>query len=207
PWTTRRAARPRLRRRAGAVRRGARRPRRGRLAARRHARCRAARGRGGAGMNLPRRLDRLADLASRAREIGLDAAADEATAVVERARARAGFPGEAYVLALAGGTGVGKSSLLNALAGRTVSAVRAVRPTTDEPMAWVADRRRGELAPLFAWLGVEHVATHADEALADVAILDLPDVDSVRTEHRQLVDRLLPRIDAIAWVVDPEKYD
>ena len=31
---------------------------------------------------------------------------------------RLGFPSDAYVLALVGGTGVGKSSLLNALAGR-----------------------------------------------------------------------------------------
>ena len=34
---------------------------------------------------------------------------------------RLGFPSDAYVLALVGGTGVGKSSLLNALAGSTVS--------------------------------------------------------------------------------------
>ena len=43
--------------------------------------------------------------------------------------------------------------------------------------------------------------------LSGVAILDLPDVDSVRIEHRATVDALLPRIDAVAWVVDPEKYD
>ena len=51
------------------------------------------------------------------------------------------------------------------------------------------------------------MVAHADETLADVAILDLPDVDSVRTEHRASVDALLPRIDAVAWVLDPEKYD
>ena len=125
-----------------------------------------------------------------------------------RPRARAArLPGPTYVLALAGGTGVGKSSLLNALAGQTVSAVRAVRPTTDQPLAWVAESRRDELAPLLAWLGVRHVVAHADKTLAGVAILDLPDVDSVRTEHRATVDALLPRIDAVAWVLDPEKYD
>lgn len=154
--------------------------------------------------------DRLAALerASRAgRTMGLDAEADAAASVLERARERSGFPGEGYVLALAGGTGVGKSSVLNALAGRVVSTVRAVRPTTDEPVAWVAAERRAELEPLLEWLGVRHVAGHADGSLAQVAILDLPDVDSVRTEHRKRVDELLPRIDAAAWVVDPEKYD
>jgi hypothetical protein len=48
---------------------------------------------------------------------------------------------------------------------------------------------------------------HADADLASVVILDLPDVDSVRGEHRARVDELLPRIDAVTWVVDPEKYD
>ncbi|MBA3587291.1 MAG: 50S ribosome-binding GTPase [Chloroflexi bacterium] len=158
-------------------------------------------------MTLDEAIDRLHDAAAAAREIGLDDEAARADAVLARARERSGFSGAAYVLALAGGTGVGKSSLLNALARRTVSAVRAVRPTTDQPLAWVSDARRIELEPLLAWLGVGHVATHADEDLAGVAILDLPDVDSVRTEHRATVDALLPRIDAVAWVLDPEKYD
>ena len=152
-------------------------------------------------------LDDLERVAEQVRGLGLEEEAGKALGSARRARARIGFVGDAYVLALAGGTGVGKSSVLNALAGRTVSAVRAVRPTTDEPIAWVADERRDELTPLLDWLGVRHVAGHADHALATVVILDLPDVDSVRTEHRTLVDELLPRIDAVAWVVDPEKYD
>ncbi len=158
-------------------------------------------------MTLEEILDRLGDASLAARELGLVDEANRADDVLARARDRSGFSGAAYVLALAGGTGVGKSSLLNALAGHTVSAVRAVRPTTDQPIAWVADARRDELAPLLAWLGVRHVAGHADGTLSDVAIVDLPDVDSVRTGHRATVDALLPRIDAVAWVLDPEKYD
>jgi GTP-binding protein EngB required for normal cell division len=158
-------------------------------------------------MTLEEALGSLERVATAVRGIGLEREAERAESIVRRARERIGFPGAAYVLAFAGGTGVGKSSLLNALAGQTVSAVRAVRPTTDEPLAWVADERRDELGGLLSWLGVRHTASHADAALRDVAILDLPDVDSVRTEHRARVDELLPRIDSIAWVVDPEKYD
>ena len=158
-------------------------------------------------MTIEEALESLERAATAVRGIGMEREADAAESVVRRARERIGFPGAAYVLAFAGGTGVGKSSLLNALAGQTVSAVRAVRPTTEEPLAWVADERRDELGGLLSWLGVRHTASHADAALADVAILDLPDVDSVRTEHRARVDELLPRIDSIAWVVDPEKYD
>jgi GTP-binding protein EngB required for normal cell division len=158
-------------------------------------------------VTLGERLERLGRVTGAVRDLGLTEPAAASQAAVDRARRRAGFAGAAYVLALAGGTGVGKSSILNALAGRTVSAVRAIRPTTDEPIAWVAEDRRVELEPLLDWLGVRHVAAHADESMTEVAILDLPDVDSVRTDHRARVDHLLPRIDALAWVIDPEKYD
>jgi len=158
-------------------------------------------------MTLEEQLEALARAATAVREIGLEADADAAEAILARARARAGFPGTAYVLALAGGTGVGKSSLLNALAGEPVSTVRAVRPTTDRPIAWLPDAKRAELAALLEWVGAGEVATHADPSLGRVVILDLPDMDSVRLEHRRAVDELLPRLDAIAWVVDPEKYD
>ncbi len=156
---------------------------------------------------LDARLARLRDAAEAAASIGLASTAAGATRVADRVAQRAGFGGSVYVLALAGGTGVGKSSVLNALAGRTVSPARAVRPTTQRPVGWVAEGRRELVEPLLTWLDVEHVVTHADRSLADVAILDLPDVDSVRGEHRAIVDALLPRIDSIAWVVDPEKYD
>ena len=140
-----------------------------------------------------------------ARELGLQASAAEG--VLDRAEQRLGFPGTTYVLALAGGTGVGKSSLLNALAGRTVSPVRAIRPTTGEPVAWMSNARRWELRGLLEWLGARHVIGHAERDLEHVAIVDLPDFDSIFVDHRATVETLLPRVDALAWVVDPEKYD
>ncbi len=156
---------------------------------------------------LDERLARLREAVDAARTIGLEEEAAEARAVARRIGRRSGFGGSVYVMALAGGTGVGKSSVLNALAGSVVSDVRPVRPTTDRPVAWVAEHRRAELEPLLEWLKVETVIGHAHAQLADVAILDLPDVDSVRGDHRAMVDVLLPRIDAVTWVVDPEKYD
>lgn len=156
---------------------------------------------------LDERLPRLREAVEAARSIGLEAEAAEARAIARRIGRRSGFGGSVYVMALAGGTGVGKSSVLNALAGSVVSEVGAVRPTTDRPVAWLAEERRAELGPLLEWLKAETVVGHANAQLADVAILDLPDVDSVRGEHRALVDVLLPRIDAVTWVVDPEKYD
>jgi hypothetical protein len=40
-----------------------------------------------------------------------------------------------------------------------------------------------------------------------MAIVDLPDLDSVEPTHAGLVDALLPRVDAVLWVTDPDKYD
>jgi GTP-binding protein EngB required for normal cell division len=152
-------------------------------------------------------FERLQEAAGAATDLGLADHARSARELIERTERRLGFPGSVYVLALAGGTGVGKSSVLNALASEPISPARALRPTTEHPLAWVANDAREEIRPLLDWLGVERVVGHDRRELSGVAILDLPDVDSVRTEHRATVDALLPRIDAVAWVVDPEKYD
>jgi ribosome biogenesis GTPase A len=155
-------------------------------------------------MSLERCLAHLDEAIAAASVLGLDAAA--ATSVREIALTRLGFPSEAYVLAIAGGTGVGKSTILNAIAGQQVSPASSRRPTTAEPIAWIPAERRRELTGLLAWLGVTQVREHPAEGLGELAVIDLPDFDSIAPEHRQRVDELLPRVDAVAWVVDPEKY-
>ena len=121
------------------------------------------------------------------------------------ARRRTGFLGETVVIALGGGTGVGKSSLLNALAGTTVAETGALRPTTDKPLAWIPENPEPGLVRLLDDLGVADRIGQASHP--HLALLDLPDFDSVVGEHRATVERLLPRVDAVLWVVDPEKYN
>jgi 50S ribosome-binding GTPase len=147
-------------------------------------------------------LERVADAAER---LGLDAG--RARETLAAARTRLGFPGTAFVLALAGGTGAGKSSLLNALAGREVSRPGPTRPVTDEPVAWVPADGAAELGPLLRWVGVDKVVGHHDPRFTDLCLLDLPDYDSVERRHRATVDQVLPRVDAVCWVLDPEKYN
>ncbi len=153
---------------------------------------------------LERCLAALADAAEAADVLGLDTSAARAMHV--DAIGRLGLSSDTYVLALIGGTGVGKSSLLNALAGETVSPASARRPTTDVPIAWIPSDQRDELAALLAWLGVGQVRDHDGEGLRTVVILDLPDMDSTAVAHREQVEALLPRVDGVAWVTDPEKY-
>ncbi len=147
-------------------------------------------------------LERVAEAAER---LGLDAAAARET--LADARTRLGFPGTAFVCALAGGTGAGKSSLLNALAGQEVSRPGATRPVTAEPVAWVPADAAAELGPLLRWVGVDKVVSHHDPRFSDLCLLDLPDYDSVEARHRATVDQVLPRVDAVCWVLDPEKYN
>ena len=57
------------------------------------------------------------------------------------------------------------------------------------------------------WLDVlrrHHMGS--EDALDGLVLLDLPDHDSVRIEHRLEVDRLVEMVDMIVWVVDPQKY-
>jgi len=140
-------------------------------------------------------LARLIRAIEAARTLGIPV--DRAEAVRTDAAARLGFPADVYVLALVGGTGVGKSSLLNALAGEAVSTVSVRRPTTDEPVAWVPHDARRDLDELLAWLNVSQIREHGSSGPGAVAILDLPDIDSIEATHRERVEDLLPRVDAV----------
>nr|WP_208383043.1 GTPase [Modestobacter marinus] len=128
-----------------------------------------------------------------------------ARALLAKAGAREAL-GDATVVALAGATGSGKSTLFNALSGSEVSTPGVRRPTTGVAHASVwgpdgADR-------LLDWLQVprRHRVESGDPALDGLVLLDLPDHDSVRLENRLEVDRLVELVDVLVWVLDPQKY-
>jgi energy-coupling factor transporter ATP-binding protein EcfA2 len=119
------------------------------------------------------------------------------------ARFRLDYPDDVIVAALAGGTGSGKSSLFNAMTGTDAAPIGDVRPTTSEPLAAVPAGRPGVMDGYLDRMGVDRRVAHDSDHLC---VIDLPDTDSVVAEHRHRVESVLPRIDVLIWVVDPEKY-
>ncbi|WP_432833410.1 GTPase [Dactylosporangium sp. CA-092794] len=136
-----------------------------------------------------------------------------ARTVIDRAGERLALSRAHTVIALAGATGSGKSSLFNAVSGFQLSRVGVRRPTTGVAHACVWGQEGA--GPLLDWLGVppnrrftRESALDGDDqaALRGLVLLDLPDFDSVEERHRIEVDRLLRLVDLVVWVLDPQKY-
>ncbi|MDO0914874.1 YfjP family GTPase [Streptomyces sp. DT2A-34] len=156
------------------------------------------------------RLDALRELVGLSRTRLDSKTLAEAGKVLDEAASRRRLSGQHTVVAIAGATGSGKSQLFNALAGVTISETGVRRPTTAAPLAcsW-SDGAAG----LIDRLGIPprlrrrpaQNAT-ADGQLRGLVLVDLPDHDSAAVQHREQVDRVLALVDAVIWVVDPEKY-
>jgi energy-coupling factor transporter ATP-binding protein EcfA2 len=119
------------------------------------------------------------------------------------------------VVAFAGASGSGKSSLFNVIAGLGLSPVSVRRPTTVSTVACVWDPAGIATArPLLDRINVprrQQVVRQspldrvAEDDLTGLVLLDLPDYDSAVRNHRAEVDRAVGLADAIIWVTDPQK--
>ncbi|MDZ4266549.1 MAG: GTPase, partial [Mycobacterium sp.] len=158
-------------------------------------------------MTLAARLEALSSVA----ELGAGRLPDEVLADLraldERAGTRLRLSGEYTVVALAGATGSGKSSLFNAVVGAPLATVGIRRPTTSATQAVVFGPAGA--SELLDWLQIGtrqyREASDAPE-LSGLVLLDLPDHDSTELSHRAEVDRLVRLVDAFVWVLDPQKY-
>ncbi|WP_405142177.1 50S ribosome-binding GTPase [Sphaerisporangium sp. NBC_01403] len=157
-------------------------------------------------VSLDDRLTALAEAADLAEGRLDEEAVAEARAVVSRAGARRSLSVDHTVVALAGATGSGKSSLFNALSGTTLAGVGVTRPTTSTAQAAMWDPEGA--GPLLDWLEIprRHIVDGIDGSLSGLILLDLPDHDSIELAHRLEVDRLVAVVDLLVWVLDPQKY-
>ncbi|MFD6990822.1 GTPase [Streptomyces sp. NPDC059943] len=156
------------------------------------------------------RLDALRELVGLSRTRIEGTVLAEAGRVLDEASTRQRLSSRHTVVAIAGATGSGKSTLFNALAGVPISETGLRRPTTSAPIACVWSEGAAGLLDRLAIPGRLRrkplAGGDGDKELEGLVLIDLPDHDSAVVAHRDQVDRVLALVDAVIWVVDPEKY-
>jgi len=138
----------------------------------------------------------------------------DAAAITAHGAERLKRSGQHTIVALAGATGSGKSSLFNAISDLELAGTGVRRPTTSWALAcaWGPDGA----SELLEWMGIptRHQVSRMgmldrsseDTRLDGLVLLDLPDHDSTEVSHHVEMERLVPYSDLMVWVLDPQKY-
>ncbi len=116
--------------------------------------------------------------------------------------------GELYLIGLIGGKDVGKSALVNALAGREITERTGHGPGTETVIAYCHAGRRAEVSELLGRIapGRHRIVTHEVADLSRQVLVDLPDIDSHYLDHVELTRRMLRHLLYPIWIQSIEKY-
>ncbi|MCD9197203.1 GTPase [Aeromicrobium wangtongii] len=164
--------------------------------------------------DVAQRLDGLTQAVEAGRGRIDDDVVAQAETLTDHASQRLTLSGEHTIVALAGATGSGKSSLFNSLTDLELAGVGVRRPTTSWALAcsWGPDGAQG----LLEWMGIpaRHQISRMsmldqsteDTKLDGLVLVDLPDHDSTEVSHHLEMDRLIAHADLLVWVLDPQKY-
>jgi len=115
-------------------------------------------------------------------------------------------PNRPLVVGFFGGTGVGKSTLMNRFAGEAVALASAERPTSREVTLYAHESVSITKLPDEFPMERMRTQTHQNNQYRSVLWIDMPDFDSVEQSNRTLVEQWLPHIDVVIYVVSPDRY-
>ena len=108
---------------------------------------------------------------------------------------------DAILIGLVGGTGVGKSTFINALAGEEVSRSGDRRPTTDRVVVYRhVDTELPDDVPTSDFS--QPLVLHNNDELVKVVLFDFPDFDSAERKHTHILQKYLEYLDVLLIVVD-----
>lgn len=146
---------------------------------------------------------------------------DRVVRMLRGVAARTAEPRAPLLVVVGGGSGAGKSTTVNTLAGAQVTVASVVRPTTRTPTlvchpddrAWFADDR---VLPGLVRLDRDAADTEgagrglrlvpSDAIPRGIGLLDTPDIDSVEFANHLLADEALDAADAWVWLATARTY-
>ena len=113
-----------------------------------------------------------------------------------------------YLVGLIGGKEVGKSALVNALAGRKITEITSHGPGTEVAVAYAHASQEPALRALLEREvpGQYRVVAHDIPQLKRQVLLDLPDIDSHWQSHPVVTRAMLRHMLFPVWIVSIEKY-